>query len=182
MQFYSRLAQIPPPWLYSRASSTLDARGAQCPLRWQQTRFHGAQAGCRHAPCMVAIDRANGSCQRRCSAPRQHPRRCLRQEEIADAKSCLADRCARRHASLGRYSSEAIVAEGVMATSAQPKPTMTCRRIGGRSLLGARHSRAVRVAAILPKLLGPRSGPDLGRSRLATTHWRGCVLRLAACV
>ena len=91
---------------------------------------------------MVAIDRANGSCQRRRSAPRQHPRRCLRQEEIADAKSCLADRCARRHASLGRYSSEAIVAEGVMATSAQPKPTMTCRRIGGRSLLGARHSRA----------------------------------------
>ena len=142
MQFYSRLAQIPPPWLYSRASSTLDARGAQCPLRSQQTRFHGAQAGCRHAPCMVAIDRANGSCQRRRSAPHQHPRRCLRQEEIADAKSCLADRCARRHASLGRYSSEAIVAEGVMATSAQPKPTMTCRRIGGRSLLGARHSRA----------------------------------------
>ena len=95
-----------------------------------------------HAPCMVAIDRANGSCQRRRSAPHQHPRRCLRQEEIADAKRCLADRCARRHASLGRYSSEAIVAEGVMATSAQPKPTMTCRRIGGRSLLGARHSRA----------------------------------------
>ena len=142
VQFYSRLAHKPPPWLHSRASSTLVARGAQRPLRWQQTHFHGAQAGCRDGPCMVSIGRANGSRQGRRSAPRQHPRRCLRQEEIADAKSCKADRFARRRASFGRQSAEAIVAEGCMAMSAQPKPTLTCRRIGGRSLLEPRHSRA----------------------------------------
>ena len=142
MQFYSRLAQYRHlgSILARPRLSTLEApnvhsagnkRASMAPKRaadtlhawWRSTAPMGAVRDDvpRHTSIHVGV-----------CAKRRSPMR----------RDAWADRCARRHASLGRYSAEAIVAEGVMATSAQPKPTMTCRRIGGRSLLGARHSRA----------------------------------------